>query len=193
MPKLDPQKTALILIDLQLGLLSLPIAPHSPEAIIAKSRSVAVKLQELGGLVIQLRVDFSEHYADRPGQYVDQPMSLPAEGLPAGWAAFPLELASLAPSLVITKRQWSAFYGTELDLQLRRRGMTHVVIGGLMTNFGVESTARDAWQQDYAVLIAKDICSSFTAEMHQFAMEKTLPRVAKIRSSSEIMAALDAG
>ncbi|HEX9447752.1 MAG TPA: isochorismatase family protein, partial [Dongiaceae bacterium] len=65
--------------------------------------------------------------------------------------------------------------------------------GGLMTNFGVESTARDAWQQDYAVLIAKDICSSFTAEMHQFAMEKTLPRVAKIRSSSEIMAALDAG
>lgn len=192
MPKLDPQKTALILIDLQQGLLSLPILPHSAQTVVANSLGLAAKLRQLGGLVIQIRVDFSAHYADRPGQYVDQPMSLPAEGLPAGWATFPPELAALEPNLVITKRQWSAFFGTELDLQLRRRGMTHVVIGGLMTNFGVESTARDAWQQDYAVLIAEDACSSFSTEMHHFAIEKTLPRVAKIRRCAEIIAAFDA-
>jgi nicotinamidase-related amidase len=193
MPKLDPQKTALVLIDLQQGLLSLPIMPHDRATVIANGLRLATTVKRLDGFVIQIRVAFSAHYADRPGQYVDQPMALPAEGLPAGWSDYPAELAGLAPDLVITKRQWSAFFGTELDLQLRRRGLTHVIIGGLMTNFGVESTARDAWQQDYAVLIAADACSSFSAEMHEFAIEKTLPRVAKIRRCDEILAALEAG
>jgi nicotinamidase-related amidase len=191
MPKLDPQKTALVLIDLQQGLLSLPIMPHDAAAVIANGSRLATTVSHLGGFVIQVRVAFSSHYADRPGQYVDQPMALPAEGLPPGWSDFPPELANLTPDLIITKRQWSAFFGTELDLQLRRRGLTHVIIGGLMTNFGVESTARDAWQLDYAVLIAEDASSSFSAEMHQFALEKTLPRIAKVRRTAEIIAALD--
>jgi nicotinamidase-related amidase len=192
MSDFDPQKTALVLIDVQQGLLGLPIAPHSAQAIVANSLRLATTLQKLGGLVILVRVDFSPQYADRPGQDVDQPMSLPSGGLPAGWTAFPPELAALSGSLVITKRQWSAFYGTELDLQLRRRGITRVVIGGIATNFGVESTARDAWQSDYAVVIAEDACSTFTTEMHQFAITLTLPRVSRIRSTAEIIKALGA-
>lgn len=192
MSLLDPQKTALILIDLQQGLLSMPLAPHSPQTVITNGLRLAATMKQRGGFVIQVRVDFSSGYADRPGQDVDQPMSLPAEGLPEGWATFPPALASLDADIVITKRQWSAFFGTELDLQLRRRGLTHVVIGGLATNFGVESTARDAWQQDYAVVIAEDICSTFSTEMHLFALEKTLPRVARIRKTDEIIAQLDA-
>lgn len=191
MSKLDPQKTALILIDLQHGLLSMPLVPHSGATLVANSLRLAAALKTLGGLVIQVRVDFSAHYADRPGQYVDQPMSLPADGLPAGWTSFPAELDGLKADLVITKRQWSAFFGTELDLQLRRRGMSHVIIGGLATNFGVESTARDAWQQDYAVLIAEDICSTFSDEMHQFSITATLPRCSKIRKTDEIIAYLN--
>lgn len=192
MPKLDPQKTALILIDLQQGLLAMPLAPHGGQALIANSLRLAARLKRLGGLVIQVRVAFSAHYADRPGQYVDQPMSLPAEGLPEGWADFPKELDGLDADIVITKRQWSAFYGTELDLQLRRRGIARMVIGGIATNFGVESTARDAWQSDYAVVIAEDACSTFNTEMHQFAITLTLPRVSRIRSTAEIIKALGA-
>lgn len=192
MSDFDPQKTALVLIDVQQGLLGLPIAPHSPQTVVANSLRLATTLQKLGGLVILVRVDFSPQYADRPGQDVDQPMSLPSGGLPAGWAAFPPELAALSDSLVITKRQWSAFYGTELDLQLRRRGIARMVIGGIATNFGVESTARDAWQSDYAVVIAEDACSTFNTEMHQFAITLTLPRVSRIRSTAEIIKALGA-
>jgi nicotinamidase-related amidase len=192
MSELDPQKTALILIDLQKGILAMPAAPHAPATVLANSLKLATTVQKLGGLVIQVRVAFSAQYADRPGQDVDQPMTLPAAGLPDDWTSFPPELANLNDSLVITKRQWSAFYGTELDLQLRRRGMTRVIIGGLMTNFGVESTARDAWQSDYAVLIAEDACASFSAEMHQFAITQTLPRIARIRSSTDIIDALSA-
>jgi len=89
MPKLDPQNTALVLIDLQQGLLSMPLAPYSGAKLIDNALRLAAALKKLGGLVIQVRVDFSAGYADRPGQYVDQPMSLPAEGLPSGWADFP--------------------------------------------------------------------------------------------------------
>jgi nicotinamidase-related amidase len=191
MPKLDPQNTALVLIDLQQGLLSMPLAPHSGAKLIDNALRLGAALKKLGGLVIQVRVEFSSGYADRPGQYVDQPMSLPAEGLPAGWADSPAELNALKADLVITKRQWSAFYGTELDLQLRRRGMTHVIVGGIATNFGVESTVRDAWQHDYAVIVAEDLCSTFSEEMHQFALEKVLPRAAKIRSTDAIIAKLN--
>src|SRR3546814_10758135 len=52
--------------------------------------------------------------------------------------------------LRITKHQWGAFYGTDLDLQLRRRRIETVVIGGIATNFGVESTARAAHEHGYA-------------------------------------------
>jgi len=192
MSKLDPQKTALILIDLQQGLMSMPLAPNSADIVLANGLRLAKALQGQGGMVIPVRVEFSDHYADRPGQYVDQPMTLPREGLPEGWATLAPEVVALKSEITITKRQWSAFFGTELDLQLRRRGFTHVIIGGLATNFGVESTARDAWQHDYAVIIAEDICSTFSDEMHLFALEKTLPRVAKIRKTDEIIAALQA-
>src|SRR5476649_479225 len=98
-------------------------------------------------------------------------MQRPPGGLPAGWSDFAPEIAALSCALEITKRQWSAFHGTELDLQLRRRGITTVVLGGIATNFGVESTARDAWQHNYAVVIAEDAMSSMDAELHRLAVE----------------------
>ena len=102
-------------------------------------------------------------------------------------------MRTLDADVVITKRQWSAFHGTELDLQLRRRGVTTVVIGGVMTNFGMGSTARDAWQHNYAVVVAEDACSSLNPDMHRFAVENILPRVARVRSSAAIAAACEGG
>ena len=111
----------------------------------------------------------------------------------ADFAEFPPEIAAIPADLTITKRQWSAFFGTELDLQLRRRGITTVVLGGIATNFGIESTARDAWFQNYAVVVAEDAASSLDAELHRFSIEKILPRLARVRSTAEIVAALAAG
>ena len=62
-----------------------------------------------------------------------------SDGLPADWADFAPEIGSLRADIVITKRHWGAFYGTELDLQLRRRGVNTIVLAGVATNFGVES------------------------------------------------------
>jgi nicotinamidase-related amidase len=186
---LDPQKTALVLIDLQNWTLGMPLSPYSAGEVVDKAARLARGVKQAGGTVVLVRVGFSAGYADKPGTPVDVPISLPEGGLPADALEFPPELAE--PDVLILKRQWSAFYGTELDLQLRRRGISNIVLGGVMTNFGVESTARDGWQGSYSVVVAEDACSSLSAEMHEFSVAKILPRVARVRSSEEVLSALE--
>ena len=81
-------------------------------------------------------------------------------------------------------------FGTELDLQLRRRGFDTIVLTGVATNFGVEQTAREAWQLGYSVVVAEDATSSISEAAHRFAVETILPRVSRVRSTETILAAL---
>jgi nicotinamidase-related amidase len=187
---LDPQATALVLIDLQKGLLGLPTAPYPAAQVVENGGRLARALATAGGTVVLVRVDFGEGVVAAPKGGTDTPLALPPGGVPADWAELAPELAAVRPHIIITKRQWSAFFGTELDLQLRRRGITHMIVGGLMTNFGVESTARDGWQHNYTVVVAEDAAASFGEDLHRFAVEKTLPRVGLVRKTDAILAAL---
>ena len=90
----------------------------------------------------------------------------------------------------MTKRQWGAFYGTDLDLQLRRRGVKTIVLCGIATNFGVESTARDAWERNYEIIFAEDAMSSMEAESHHFAITRIFPRLGRVRSTEQVLAEL---
>jgi len=111
--------------------------------------------------------------------------------LPADWLEFPAELAVADGDIKIIKRQWGAFYGTDLDLQLRRRGIKTIVLGGISTNIGVESTARAAWEHGYALVLAEDAMSGQSPEAHHFSVETIMPRLGLVRQTSEILAALD--
>jgi nicotinamidase-related amidase len=189
---LNARQTAIVLIDLQNGITAMPVAPHAAPEVIQRAVSIAQAGAAAGALVVPVNVAFAADNADRLKVPVDTPPALSPGGLPPGWADLVPEVAALGATVRITKRQWSAFHGTELDLQLRRRGIATIVLAGISTNFGVESTARDAWQHNYAVVLAEDACASFQAEAHRFAVEKILPRVARVRSSAEIIAALSA-
>ena len=189
---LDPRTTGLAVIDLQRGIVGLPLVPHAAGDVVARSVALARALAEAGGTVALVNVDYADGYADRPNGIVDQPLNLPAAGLPEGWAGLVPEVDALPARVRVTKRHHSAFLGTELDLQFRRRGVRTVVICGLATNFGVEGTARDAYGLDYSVVVASDACSSTGPGMHAFAIERVLPRVARVRTTEEIVAALGA-
>jgi nicotinamidase-related amidase len=189
MLQLDPRSTALVLIDLQKGLLALPLAPHSAPQIVTTAGRLATAIAAAGGHVVLVRVDFGAGLAAAPKGATDVPLAVPPE-MPADWTEISPELSAAAPHIVVTKRNWSAFYGTSLDLELRRRGIAHLVVGGIATNFGVESTARDGWQGNYTVIVAEDAASSFRTEMHEFAVKNTLPRCSLVRKSDEIIAAL---
>jgi nicotinamidase-related amidase len=187
---LDPRTTALILIDVQKGVLSMPLAPHGAAQVVQNAARLGLHFDEVGALVVLVHVAFSAASVDRLSQPVDAASPAPPGGLPADWTEFAPEIAALRAGVVITKRQWGAFYGTELDLQLRRRGIVTVVLAGVATNFGVESTAREAWQHNYAVVVAEDAVTSLGEDLHRFSIDKILPRISRVRSTAEIVGAL---
>ncbi len=190
MLSLDPRTTALVLIDVQKGVLSMPLAPHGAAQVVQNAARLGLHFDEVGALVVLVHVAFSGAAVDRLSQPVDAASPAPTGSLPADWAEFAPEIAALRAGVVITKRQWGAFYGTELDLQLRRRGVATIVLAGVATNFGVESTAREAWQHNYAVVVAEDAVTSLGEDLHRFSIDKILPRIARVRSTAEIVGAL---
>jgi nicotinamidase-related amidase len=186
---LDPRRTALVLIDLQKGIVGRPLQPRSGEAVVSTASDLARRFRAAGAPVVLVHVGFASDYADAPPQAVDQPMPRPPGG-------FPPEFSELVPGLeqagdiVVRKRQWGAFYGTDLDLQLRRRGVGTIVLGGIATNIGVESTARAAWEHGYDLIVAEDACAtSLTAEAHAFSILHILPRLGRVVQSRDIKAA----
>jgi nicotinamidase-related amidase len=184
MPTYDPKSTALVLIDMQDGIVSLPLAPASGADIAHRAIATASRFRSAGSQVVLVRVSFAADFADALNQDVDNPLG-GSEPPAAGWDALVPGLAQEG-DILLTKRQWGAFYGTELDLQLRRRGIKTVVIGGIATNFGVESTARTACELGYAVVVPKDLCSSFSDEIHKMAVEQIFPRLGRVVLSDEI-------
>jgi nicotinamidase-related amidase len=180
--QLDPHSTALVLIDLQKGVLARPVAPHQATAVYERSMRLAQRCHAVKALVVWVRVSFSANLADAPRLPVDQPTNYAA--LPPGWDEFPEP--PHASDLIITKRHWGAFHGTELDLQLRRRGVRCIVLGGIATNIGVESTARSAAERGYELVVPEDLCSSLSAETHEFSFKHVFPRIARITTSDAI-------
>jgi len=110
--------------------------------------------------------------------------------LPPDWSELIPELNHQPSDLVIFKRQWGAFYGTDLDLQLRRRGLTTVILCGIATEGGVESTARDAYERGYSLIFPEDAMTGLSAESHANSTERIFPRLGRVRSTAEILAAL---
>jgi nicotinamidase-related amidase len=185
MKNLDPKTTALVLIDLQKGIVRRALAPHSGTDVVKTSSELAERFRRAGAPVVLVNVAWSPDFKDQLRQPVDQPMTPPPGGFSADFTELADDLAKPG-DIRITKRQWGAFHGTELDLQLRRRGIQTIVLGGISTNIGVESTARQAWEHGYAIILAEDATSSQSAEIHKFSVENILPRISRIAKAADI-------
>jgi nicotinamidase-related amidase len=185
-PQLNLPETALVLIDLQKGIVGLPLAPRPGAEVVRNSVRLAERFREAGAVVVLVHVAFSADGSDAVKVPVD--MSMQRGSLPPDWAAFVPELDAHPKDILITKRQWGAFYGTELDLQLRRRGIRTIVLAGIATNLGVESTARAAHEHGYAQVLVEDAMSSLSEEAHAFSVGQILPRLGLVRSTEEVLA-----
>jgi nicotinamidase-related amidase len=167
---IDKSKTALVVIDLQQGIVGRPTAPYSTEAVVKNAAALAAAFRENGMPVFLVRVKLSADWKDALRPLADA--GWPAYTPPPDWAEIIPELGPMPGDIVITKRQWGAFYGTDLDLQLRRRGMAAIVLCGIATEFGVESTARDAYEHGYQQVFASDAMTGITVESHANAAER---------------------
>ena len=184
---LDPQTTALVLIDLQRGIVGRALAPHAAADVLKQAAELAGAFRAKGATVVYVRVDM----LDRLHLLEDAPPRDPkAPPPPESATEIVPESGYQTGDLLITKRQWGAFYDTGLDQQLRRRGIRTIVLGGVATNFGVESTARAAFDRGYGVVFAEDAMSSVSAEAHEFVVKNIFPRMGRVRVTGEIVAGL---
>ena len=142
MLELNKRTTALIVVDLQNGILSPEPVPFGKEQIVTRSASLGKAFAAAAMPIVLTTTDFAPSYADAPKGAADSPWALPEEGLPAGFATLVPEVDALPAAVRIVKRQMSAFFGAELDLQLRRRGCDTVVLCGVATNLGDERRGR---------------------------------------------------
>jgi nicotinamidase-related amidase len=185
---IDKLKTALVVIDLQKGIVGRQTAPYAADAVVKNAAALAAAFRKNGMPVFLVRVRFAPDRKDALKPAADLPM--PAQTPPPGWSDIVPELGPSESDIVITKRQWGAFYGTGLDLELRRRGMTGIVLCGISTNIGVESTARFAYEYGYAQIFAEDAMAAMSAEEHAATTAKIFPRIGLVRKTAEILASL---
>ncbi|MGJ5818588.1 cysteine hydrolase family protein [Paludibaculum fermentans] len=179
---LDPN-TALLVIDLQKGLVNgdfiHPIAEviHRTRALIDvfRTRHLPVVLVNVAGRA--------------PGR---------TEQGPRGGTSFSEKWTELLPQLdqqpddiAVTKRSWGAFATTDLERRLKARGVTQVVVTGIVTSVGVEATARQAYEQGFHVTLALDAMTDLREEAHQYCIRNVFPRVGETGSSPEIISLLE--
>lgn len=182
--RLSGPSTALVLIDLQNSNADAPFAPIGFKQVVANSLLLADAVRRSGGLVVYTRV-IVQQIAKLPTD-----VKLPTAPAKPGGDDLAAEAGMKAGDALVTKRQFGAFYGTDLEDQLHRRGVTTVIFGGVATEAGVESTARAALDRGYALVFAKDALSG--ASMHSNAMflDKIFPVIGRVRTTAEIVASL---
>jgi nicotinamidase-related amidase len=181
------EKAALVVIDMQKGILAAPTIRPTAEVLANVVRLVDA-FRSGGRPVVLVRVGWGADGADAIGSRTQSP---PPRERPANFFEYADELhADSARDILVHKRQWGAFYGTDLDLQLRRRGITNIVLCGIATSIGVESTARDAWERSYNLTFAADAMTDLNADAHERALRIIFPRLGEIGTVDDILAKL---
>ena len=184
--QLDPKKTALVLIDLQKAIVGINPVPHTAAQVIENSKKLADAFRVHGAPVVYVHVDLND-FTKLP---VDQPHNRGDEPVPAAASEITPSAGFQHGDILVTKRHWGAFAGTDLEQQLKSRGIDTVVLTGISTNGGVESTVRQGTGLGFAFVVVEDACSSQNAEHHRFAFENIFPRLTRVRSTDEVLASL---
>lgn len=175
--------SALVLIDLQHGIVARTGAPHSTGDVVQRCAALAARFRTAGATVVYVRVDLANFLpleVDLPGRDPNAPLP------PASASQLVPEAGCAAGDLQITKRHWSALLGTDLAQQLRARGIDTIVLGGISTSIGVESTARDAAGMGFNVVFAEEAMTALAADQHAYAVSTIFPRIGRVRSAAEI-------
>jgi nicotinamidase-related amidase len=113
--------------------------------------------------------------------------SPPVGHYPPEWAELLPELGAQAGDIFVTKRTWGAFPHTDLEAKLRAAGVTQIVLAGIATSIGVESTAREAYALGFNVTLATDAMTDTDAGAHENSVAKIFPRLGETGTTEEIV------
>lgn len=174
---LDPN-TALIVVDLQRGIVGSSFI-HPIDGIVDRSRALLDAFRERGLPIVLVNVA-----GVAPGRTERPPHS---GSFPAGWIDFIPELDQQPNDIVVTKRTWGAFTGTDLENRLKSMGVTQVVVTGVATGTGVESTARQAYEHGFNVTVVLDAMTDARAEAHDYSIKNVFPRLGETGTAQDVI------
>jgi nicotinamidase-related amidase len=169
---------ALVVIDLQKGIIGLP-AVHPIGEIVGRAARLARAFRERGLPVVLVNVA-----GLAPGRTDAGP---PKFSFPADWTELVPQLEQHPGDHLVTKQRLGAFIGTSLDGYLRQHGVTQVVLSGVATSSGVESTARSAYDLGYNVALVVDAMTDLSAEAHCHSVEKVFPRLGETGTTADVL------
>lgn len=172
--------TALIVIDLQHGIVRLPVAPLAADVVIERSAALVNAFHAKNLPVVKVNVAGGAPGRNEQARHGGE--------LPADWAVLVPEMAQQQGDITVTKKTWGAFHDTGLHQQLQQRGVTQVVICGIATSIGVESTARQAYELGYNVTLATDAMTCLDAATHANSVERIFPRLGETGSTADVVA-----
>lgn len=174
---LDP-KTALIVIDLQKGIVSL-LATHPIDSVIERVGTMSAAFRACGLPIVLVNVA-----GVAPGRTEQRRLD---GAFPAGWTDLVPELNRQPQDHVVTKHTPGAFTNTGLDAHLKALGVTQVVIAGVATSNGVEVTARQAFELGFNVTLATDAMTDSNADAHAYSVIRVFPRIGETGTTREII------
>lgn len=181
------KNTALVLIDLQKGIVGLPLA-HPAKDVLSNAAHLLSEFRRHQLPIVIVNVGFS---ADGGDAIHTRNESQFRPTYNEGWSDITPEIQVLPGDIRITKHNWNAFYGTDLDLQLRRRGITGIVLAGISTSIGVEGTARGAHERNYNITFATDAMTDMNLKAHENSISVIFPRMGELDTTKAIIAKLE--
>ncbi len=179
--QLDPT-SALVVIDLQKGIAALP-AVHPFAEIVNRTAQLAKAFRQRGLPVVLVNAT-----GTAPGRTDAGPRTF---SFPPDWTDLVPELEAIPGHHKISKERWGAFFGTSLDDYLRAEGVTQIVLTGVATSIGVESTARNAYDLGYNVTLVLDAMTDLNPDAHRNSIEKILPRLGETAATSDVLKLLE--
>lgn len=178
--QLDP-KTALVTIDLQKGIVSQPAA-HPVAGVLKNAGALADAFRAHGLPVVLVHVS-----GGAPGR---TEKSLMSKNPPADWTEMVPELHEQPTDHIVTKQTWGAFTNTDLAAYLKAQSVTQIVLAGISTSHGVESTARAAYELGFNVTLAVDAMTDTDGDAHENSISRIFPKLGETGTTAEIIALL---
>jgi len=172
---------ALIVVDLQKGTLANPMV-HDVGDIVARSVALIEAFRTRGWPIVLANVDGTAAGRNSYGPG--------GREFPAAWSELVSDLNQQPSDISTTRRAWDSFATTGLHDQLAARGVTQVIIVGVATSFGVESTARSAYDLGYNVVVVTDAITDMRVEAHENSIERIFPALGETGTTDEVLAAI---
>ncbi len=181
---INPKKTALLVLDLQNAVVNRPMVPNDPKDVVRNAANLADAFRRAGSVVVMVNLSYDQPF--KPIADVETKDLNSQEG----WDKLVDGLNVKESDIKITKSGWSAFAGTGLDRILKSRDIDTLVLCGISTNIGVETTARDAYDLRYNQIFVVDAMAAKSVEEHEHTIKYIFGRTGLVRNTEDIIFAL---